>query len=78
MPAPKAVLRDIHDHGLDPRKPYTRTSSSGRLAHDVSGVVSEPLLNQKPELVKKVNSDTDEITVVASSKKKAKTDKPLV
>ncbi len=31
MPAPKAVLRDIHDLGLDPAKPWIVTDKGGRL-----------------------------------------------
>jgi hypothetical protein len=31
MPAPKAVLRDIHDLGLDPSVPFTVTGKDGRL-----------------------------------------------
>lgn len=32
MPAPKAVLRDIKDLGLDPNKAYNETTSGGRLS----------------------------------------------
>lgn len=31
MPSVKAVLRDISDKGLDPKKAYKQTSSGGRL-----------------------------------------------
>lgn len=37
MPSPRAILRDIAEFGLDPTKPYTRISSSGRLGHDGHG-----------------------------------------
>lgn len=32
MPAPKAVLRDIADFGLDPQAPHVRCTSTGRLS----------------------------------------------
>lgn len=32
MPSVKAVLRDINDQGLDPKKAYKQTSSGGRLS----------------------------------------------
>jgi len=32
MPSPKAVLHDIAAQGLDPKRAYTRTSASGKLA----------------------------------------------
>ena len=33
MPAPRQVLADIHDMGLDPTKPHGHIKASGRLAH---------------------------------------------
>lgn len=33
MPAPKAVLRDIHDHGLDPTKAHKVLRDDGRLIY---------------------------------------------
>ena len=43
MPAPKAVLRDINDFGLDPSLKFGRISSSGRLAHDGAGTTGRAL-----------------------------------
>jgi hypothetical protein len=40
MPAPKAVLRDIADFGLDPAAKFGRCASSGRLAHDGAGLTN--------------------------------------
>lgn len=34
MPAPKAILRDIWDLGLDPTKPHGAISNNGRLVVD--------------------------------------------
>lgn len=48
MPAPKAVLRDIADFNLDPTKPFGRTSSSGRLAHDGNGLTSTTTQGKPP------------------------------
>lgn len=31
MPAPRAVLRDLHDQGMDPRHPHTHIGPDGRL-----------------------------------------------
>jgi len=44
MPAPKAILRDIHEFGLNPKEKHTRTHN-GRLVANVTSVVPE-----QPEL----------------------------
>lgn len=48
MPAPKAVLRDIADRGLDPTRPHGRIGSDGRLAHPQVSAAAE---KAKPEAV---------------------------
>jgi hypothetical protein len=40
MPAPKAVLRDILERGLDPSKPHSRIASDGKLAGSIEHVES--------------------------------------
>lgn len=53
MPAPKAVLRDIHDQGLSHKKAHTRIGTNGRLAggSDADDVVIErvPVAHTKSE-----------------------------
>lgn len=41
MPAPKVVLRDIHEYGLDPAEPHSSCRSDGRLTR-VQRQVEEP------------------------------------
>jgi len=48
MPAPRAVLADIHDFNLDPTQKFGRTSSSGRLAHDGNGVTTTTTQGKPP------------------------------
>ncbi len=49
MPSPKAVLRDIHDLKLDPRKAHTAIRVSGRLRKFATvEVASAPVLKEKP------------------------------
>lgn len=44
MPSPKAVLRDIHDFGLNPKKAHSAIKRTGRLHGITSGKVKkEPM-----------------------------------
>jgi len=96
MPAPKAVLRDINDFGLNPGVAYTITDTGGHLTatpkpgakhaglhinQRTLPVVEKPAQNAlkalpkeepKPEVKveAKVEAPVEEITVIASSKKK--------
>lgn len=51
MPSPKAVLRDIHDLGLNPKKPYSAIKHTGRLnpgGHAPAAVEPAPVVKEKP------------------------------
>ena len=53
MPAPKAVLRDIADRGLDPTRPHGRIGSDGRLAHpQVSAAAEKAKAEQAAKLAR--------------------------
>lgn len=64
MPSPKAVLRDIHDLKLDPKKAHGAIRASGRLRGNVSAVMPvadvpmQPVaIDVKPALI---SSELDE------------------
>lgn len=65
MPAPRAVLRDIHDLGLDPAGAHT-TDKGGRLKQYVPPAA--PVKNALKELPKEPEKKTEEVVVVKRSK----------
>jgi hypothetical protein len=79
MPAPTAVLRDIHDLGLDPRFPHAVTGKDGRIAMAPMSVNETPMAEiaeipeEKPQPVVAITvikpHKVENVTVVASSKK---------
>lgn len=55
MPAPRAVLHDVHELGLDPTKPYTQVTKSGCLKPDTAVECSIPADEARVDV--KVESD---------------------
>lgn len=70
MPAPKAVLRDIHDLGLNPKVAHKSVDSNGRIKPPAKAVevlpAVEPIADKAPEASKapavtKVTKASDEV-----------------
>ncbi len=57
MPAPHAVLRDLHDHGLDPTKPHTVHGKTRRLH---SHQAASDAVEQEP--IQEVEAKVEEVT----------------
>ena len=76
MPAPRAVLADINDLGLDPAKPWTVTDKGGRLTatpkpnakHAGMHINQRTLPNAIKELPREPEAKAEEVVVVKKSK----------
>jgi hypothetical protein len=68
MPAPRQILIDLHDMGLDPTKPHRAIKASGRLARHTAADVAEEAIAEEAMPI---------VLEAAVSKPKTKAEKAL-